>query len=218
MFTSDGKKFSSEAGNAYWGLIDGWRRPKPELWQAKLVFSPVWFPKRQLDWDGRAEVVKIPVENRYSFTDLNELKFTWTYGDQRGQLHVDLAPGAKGEIRPPLPKNAKIGDSVALAVFKGNELVNSVLIHLGDRPLHPLPVPSAGAPAVTDDGNRITIQGDTFGFVIDKKAGEFIAADPLQRAAVVRFPRLHATRFDYGDLASGMPPYAVLPDEKTRDS
>ena len=30
--------------HGYWGIIDAWRRPKPEWWLTKMVFSPVWFP------------------------------------------------------------------------------------------------------------------------------------------------------------------------------
>ncbi len=150
MFTRDGTKHSSENGNAYWGLIDGWRRPKPELWQAKLVFSPVWFPKREFDWDGQAATIKIPVENRYSFTNLSELKFEWAFGGQSEPLNVDLAPGAKGEIALPIPKNAKVGDSVALTVSKGDDVVNSVSIHLGKPP----PTAVAGAIGRGAEGER----------------------------------------------------------------
>ena len=35
-FLPDGKMVSSENGNAYWGLVDGWRRPKPELELGKI--------------------------------------------------------------------------------------------------------------------------------------------------------------------------------------
>ena len=76
-FLKDGKVVSCENGNALWGLIDGWRRPKPEWWLCKAVFSPVWFPRRQVDYQPGQATVRIPVENRYSFTDLKELAFTW---------------------------------------------------------------------------------------------------------------------------------------------
>ena len=30
--------------HGFWGILDAWRRPKPEWWLTKLIFSPVWFP------------------------------------------------------------------------------------------------------------------------------------------------------------------------------
>jgi len=72
-FLADGKMVSSENGNAYWGLVDCWRRPKPEFELARFVFSPVWFPVRLLDYKLGEASVRVPVENRHSFTDLNQL-------------------------------------------------------------------------------------------------------------------------------------------------
>ncbi|HZZ42448.1 MAG TPA: glycoside hydrolase family 2 TIM barrel-domain containing protein [Tepidisphaeraceae bacterium] len=217
MFTVSGQKYSSESGNAYWGLIDGWRRPKPELWLAKLVFSPVWFPVRQFDWTRDMSTVRIPVENRYSFTNLSRLKFTWEFAGQTGSLNSDIAPGTKGEILLPVPKDAKAGDGVVLKVSdNAGMLVNTVMIHLGKPAPEKLPVPTAGAPSEKEDGNKMIIQGDRFAFVIDKTSGDFDLTDPRQHAPVTHFPRLHMTRFDFGDLSPNALPYAVLPAENTR--
>ena len=91
-----GKLGSSENGNAYWGLIDGWRRPKPELELAKFVFSPVWFPVRQLDYKPGQPSVRVPVENRYSFTDLGNLDFVWEIDGARGKVRQKRCAGREG--------------------------------------------------------------------------------------------------------------------------
>ena len=53
--------------------------------------------------------------------------------------------------------------------------------------------------------------------MFDKKSGDFKAADPRHHSPVTRFPSLHVTRYDFGDLAGpGAEPYAVFPDAKTR--
>src|SRR5262249_11917148 len=61
------------AGDAPWGLVDGWRRPKPEYWIVKKMHSPVRIREGVLPLPAAGAEIIIPVENQYDFTDLNEL-------------------------------------------------------------------------------------------------------------------------------------------------
>ena len=63
-----------------------------------------------LRWHGAAGVVRVPVENRYAFTDLGELEVRWELASRSGRCKVSLPPQAKREIslapyrsRPPWP-------------------------------------------------------------------------------------------------------------------
>jgi beta-galactosidase/beta-glucuronidase len=62
--------------HGFWGLIDSWRRPKPEWWLARHIFSPVWLETRHVPFTPGQKSVRVPVENRNAFTDFSELKFT----------------------------------------------------------------------------------------------------------------------------------------------
>jgi beta-galactosidase len=211
-----GKVGSSENGNAYWGLIDGWRRPKPELYLSKFVFSPVWFPVRELDYHAGQTSVRAPVENRYSFTDLNQLDFIWDVNGVKGKARTSVPPGSKGEIKIPISKGTPEGASLLLRVQNaGGEVVNATF-SLGQRKPSPLPQPQAGAPKWHDDGNLITIEGQGFSLALDRQTGDFDATNAKQRAPLAGFPSLHVTRHDFGDLDAKKPPYAELPDSKTR--
>jgi beta-galactosidase len=203
--------------HGFWGLIDVWRRPKPEWWLSKLIFSPVWFPVRQVDFTPGQRSIRIPVENRYSFTDLGELKFTWELGKSKGRLKASLPPASTGEIEMPVPEGAQAGDKIILKVTDASGgLVNALAIHLGKAKLNPLPKPSAGPPAWHDDGKTITIEGGGFSLALDKASGDLDPASPKHNCAVTRFPAVHLTRYDFGDLAGpNSPPYAEFPDAKT---
>ena len=216
MFLPDGKAFGSENGNAYWGLVDGWRRPKPELYLSKFVFSPVWFPVRQLDFQPGQPAVRVPVENRYSFTDLSKLDFIWEVDGRKGKARLSLAPAARGELEIPIRKGTPQGATLLVrAVQSGNEVVNATFF-LGKRELSPPPQPQAGAPKRSDDGKLIVIEGTGFSLALDRATGDFDAADPKHKAPIAGFPTLHVTRHDFGDLEGYQKekkklPYAAVP-------
>jgi len=215
-FFPGGKVGSSENGNAYWGLIDGWRRPKPELQLAKFVFSPVWFPLRQLSYQPGQASVRVPVENRYSFTDLSQCDFIWEVNGGAGHARVSVPPESTGELEIPIPPGTPEGDTLLLRVSNaGGEIVNATL-PLGRRKPSLLPQPEAGAPKWHDDGKLITVEGRGFSLVLDRTTGDFDAANPMHKAPIVSFPSLHVTRHDFGDLNNKKPPYAEFPDPKTR--
>ena len=85
--------------HGFWGLIDYWRRPKPEWWLARHIFSPVWLETRHADFTPGRSTVRVPVENRYAFTDLSELKFNWEIAGRKGWIKPRLAPGARGQSK-----------------------------------------------------------------------------------------------------------------------
>ena len=57
-------------GYGPWGPIDGWRRPKPEYWDMKKIYSPVRVTTEAL---SPANELVIDLENRYTYTNLDEL-------------------------------------------------------------------------------------------------------------------------------------------------
>lgn len=80
-------------GYGAWGPIDGWRRPKPEYWDMKKIYSPIRVTTKTL---SPAKELVIDLENRYTYTNLNELQVNWVYGEEKGSIFVDLEPGEKG--------------------------------------------------------------------------------------------------------------------------
>jgi hypothetical protein len=192
--------------HGFWGLIDYWRRPKPEWWLARHIFSPVWLETRHVPFASGQRSVRVPVENRYAFTDFSELKFDWKLKGHKGRLQPKLAPGARGELEIPVPVGTAEGDDLSLRVTAAlGAVVNESVVHLGQKRAAPLPRPASGVPRWSDDGRRIVIQGRGFAAVFDRAKGDFDPTDP------------RVTRYDFGDLnGPNSPPYAVFPDAKTR--
>lgn len=204
--------------HGFWGLIDGWRRTKPEWWMAKLIFSPVWFPNRLVDYVPGQKSVRVAVENRYSFTNLKDLHFEWECAGTSGTATCSAAPRTTGALELPVPSSAKEGDKVLLRVLGANgDLVNALKVTLGHALAPSVPQPGAAAMKVSEEGRKRIIEGHGFSLVFDADRGDFVTSDPRHTIAALHFPSVHVTRFDFGDLAGPKsPPYAVFPDADTR--
>lgn len=204
--------------HGFWGLIDPWRRPKPEWWVARHIFSPVWLETRHVPYNPGQPSVRVPVENRYAFTDFSELRFDWRLGGHQGRLEPHLAPGERGELVFPLPRRTEEGQSVYLKVSSpSGAIIAELNIQLGERKPPAMPRPVSGPPRWNDDGNRLVIQGNGFAMVFDRTKGDLDPTDPRHKCAASSFPSVHVTRYDFGDLnGPNSPPYAVFPDAKTR--
>ena len=204
--------------HGFWGLIDVWRRPKPEWWIARHVFSPVWLETRHVPYAPGQPSVRVPVENRHAFTDFSELRFDWSLGARQGRLKPRLAPGEKGELQFPVPPGTQAGQVLHLTVTApSGAVVDESAIRLGEQGQANTPPPADGPPRWSDDGRKILIQGDGYAAVFVRATGDFDPADPRHTCPVRSFPSIHVTRYDFGDLnGPNSPPYAVLPDPKTR--
>jgi hypothetical protein len=90
------------------GLVDGFRNPRPWLYDVKMIYSPVRVGNALTTSSNQASFA---VENRYSFTDLSQLKMSWTLEQEgrpvtAGDQPVSLAPLTAGKVELPLPADA----------------------------------------------------------------------------------------------------------------
>ena len=97
FFLPDGRA----VGYGEWGLLDNWRRAKPEYWQMKKTYSPVRIDESQPRLPVK-KTVELPVLNQANFSNLREFGIRWSIGRESGTLSADIAPHAKGtlQIRP----------------------------------------------------------------------------------------------------------------------
>ncbi len=180
-------------GYGAWGFIDGWRRPKSLWWDAKRIFSPVWIPVRRVDWNSGQATIRVPVENRYAFTDLNELTVRWELGSEKGTLNVQAPPQTTADIEVPIPASAKEGELLVLRFMNaGGTLVTANGVTLGTPPPHPVPEPAGERPRVKDNKDTIEITGKNFTFRLNRST----LAIESDEIALRSLPRFFATRIE----------------------
>lgn len=91
-------------GYGTWGVIDGWRREKPEYFGMRKAYSTVRLSLRgNVDENGK---VTIHADNRHLFTNLKECRIEWTAGEAHGTENPDIAPRTEGDFTITLPNNA----------------------------------------------------------------------------------------------------------------
>ena len=121
-------------GYGPWGVIDNWRREKPETVAVRNIYSPVI-----IEGDVGASVGNTTtVANRYSFSDLSEVVFRWRALDgatprATGTARASGAPYTTGNalrFAPPLPARVS---AIELNATFGGVLVNTW--HLGGAAL-----------------------------------------------------------------------------------
>lgn len=103
-------------GDYMWGTVDGWRRPRPEWWLTKKLFSPIQVPEKPLAIPGVGKSVVVPVENRNTFTNLKDFTCKWSMGSQSGEVRADVAAHSKGEILIPA-SDPKASDVLKLEFY-----------------------------------------------------------------------------------------------------
>ena len=185
-------------GDAPWGVVDGWRRLKPEFWITKKLHSPVKITERPLSLPMAGGPLRIPVENQYDFTDLSELKIVWEIGGETGEVRASVPPRSKGELvvtpqRPPAP-----GDILSLTFSHPDGLlVDAYRLPVGEEPASVPPLKNAATgPLVLRQEDRLAgigthIIGSEFELAFDNESGRLRRGVALGWPALLEFPSLH---------------------------
>ena len=89
-------------GYGEWGIVDTWRRKKPEFWNTKKAYSPVKLLRTMFALPT-GDALDVPVYNRFNHSNLAELTMRYSYGDYVGVLNPgNIKPHATGTLSIPL--------------------------------------------------------------------------------------------------------------------
>jgi hypothetical protein len=90
-------------GDCVWGVVDGWRRPRPEWWLMKKVYTPVLIDEKPLTLPASGSPIAVPLENMNWFANLNAYECRWEIGGQKGTVRADVPASSKGVLNIPAP-------------------------------------------------------------------------------------------------------------------
>ena len=102
-----------------WGIIDVWRRKKPEFYMTRKAYSPIKVIHSEVK--AQEKKVLLIIENRFCHTNLNEVKVKWKCGDESGIWKLpECAPGKVIKVLLSL-ENAEDQSPVTLKFLDGND-------------------------------------------------------------------------------------------------
>jgi len=203
--TTKGEFFSYGIGARTYGAIWPDRRPQPEMRQIKKSGQPVTV-KLLSDEKG---IVKIT--NRYLFTNLDELKTIWMLcADneviEKGELVPDIAPQESGKLSIPFHKpEFKEGVEYRLLLsFRlkeetvwadaGFEIAWEELKLPWYKPVTDTEKPTFRSLTVNEDDGSLTITGEDFRYVFDRKKGFLVSLQVSGREMIKRGAQLNVWR------------------------
>ncbi len=144
-------------GYGEWGIVDTWRRKKPEFWNTKKAYSPVKFLQTTFEnYSGRN--LSVPVYNRFDHTNINELTIKYSYQGYNEILKpTDIQPHSRGVLDFPI-KNLKQQDPVTVEIFDNrNRLIDKYILHLKVDFNIPKGNDSYGEISVKDEKDQLTV-------------------------------------------------------------
>lgn len=174
-------------GYGAWGPIDGWRRTKPEYWDMKKIYTPVKVLTSSL---VPANLLNVKVENRYSFTNLKELKITWKYGKETGICTLNLEPGKTGELNIPI-QNPQADNRLSIKFEDPRGFTaDEYLIPVGEQKQNQLPEPVKIKTQLRETKTHYLITGKNFTCRINKANGQIESVEKDRHSVLTGGPWL----------------------------
>jgi alpha-L-fucosidase len=182
----------STCGYGEWGIIDGWRRPKPEYWHVKKAYSPVRIADGPIHGGREGESLRVPVKNWFDHTDLGELDITWSLGTSWGRVSgLRLPPRAEGILAVPAA-GWREGDILRLRFARSDRsVIDEYALPIGEPAKPAWPAAGGPAPSLSEDGSAITVSGQDFRVVSSKATGLIVKAERAGQTLLAGGPFPH---------------------------
>jgi beta-galactosidase len=180
MITPEGYSRARE-----WGIVDGWRREKPEHWLTKKGYSPIRVQDGPLANPGSGKRLRIPIKNWFDHANLDEVAVHWTVGEDAGVVSGPaVEPHAEGVLEIPA-RDWRDGEILHLQFYRPEDLlVDEYNLPVGSL-TRSFPGPQGPPPSISRDGENITISGTDFSITFDTKTG-LIAEGSYQGSEIIK--------------------------------
>ncbi len=157
-------------GYGEWGIVDTWRRKKPEFWETKKAYSPVRIQVENIDTTQQGFIL-IPVTNRFNHTNLNEIQFFYSIdNDEWAAIDcLNVEPYHTGALVLPIENNRN--DILIRAYRNDTILVDEELITNSHYTISELPIPMSGVWQQTDTDSTLSFTTKNICCHIDKRSG-----------------------------------------------
>lgn len=180
-----------------WGVVDKYRRPRPEYWHIKKIYSPVRVVSSE--WDDRS--VSIELENRGEFVNLSERYVEWRAGDESGVLDVDIGPGETGSAS--VPTSADVSE-VSIAVFHPDGFtIDEFTLEQRERGIEARrdrnsrdSTSDSADPVVSETDGNLRLEVDSMTVAVDRYLGEITVTGPNGETIMSGLPGHAATSLE----------------------
>ena len=183
-------------GYGEWGIVDVWRREKPEFWATKKAYSPVRLMTTEVASFLSGQRLLLPLYNRFDHTDLDEIKIRYTYKGVEKELPApSIAPHQKGLLV--IPAEAwEEGELLSICFYTATgELLDAEQVSLGSdyhvRLADSEASPVNGVLQVEETAGMMTIKGDGFEIPFSKETGLISNATSKGQVIIEKGPFLH---------------------------
>ena len=179
-------------GYGEWGIVDVWRRLKPEFWATKKAYTPVKLTQTHIADFAPGQKIYIEVLNRFDHTYLSELRAVYSYKGRSGNASLQaVEPHQKGLLTIPAQQWAQ-GDSLNIQFFTPDGImVDSYVITLGDAAINYPTGVTPGNLDVTENADAITVNGNGFSIPFSKATGLIDHATVNGETAIESGPQLN---------------------------
>ena len=183
-------------GYGEWGIVDVWRREKPEFWATKKAYSPVRLMTTEVASFLSGQRLLLPLYNCFDHTDLDEIKIRYTYKGVEKELPApSIAPHQKGLLV--IPAEAwEEGELLSICFYTATgELLDAEQVSLGSdyhvRLADSEASPVNGVLLVEETAGMMTIKGDGFEIPFSKETGLISNATSKGQVIIEKGPFLH---------------------------
>jgi beta-galactosidase len=177
-------------GYGPWGIIDTWRRKKPEFWLTRKAYSPVRVQQTQFAATDVQKGLIIPLYNRFDHTNLKELQIQVASGKSIYTTSgPDVSPHSKGVLI--LPRKVIAGNKVKVAFLHNTMVVDDELLTLGN-PEKPAETQPKNIQALESD-TSIVVLGVGFTVTFNKRTGLVENGSVDGKRVILSGPYLHLT-------------------------
>jgi hypothetical protein len=190
------------------GIVGPYREKEASFFTIKEVWSPVFLELGRLDrlpptFDGR-----LRVENRYDFTNLDQVSFEWRLvrfpgpdAPTAGHTEVahgtapapQLAPGGRGTLEIRLPSDWRDSDALSLTARdpRGRDIHTWTWMTKGPDAIRQRVVSSGGRASGQESGGQVRLEASGTRVAIDRATGQLASVErDGRRVSLANGPRI----------------------------